>query len=166
MNSNDQIKSHNMNKIPSFHSTSPFIKDREGSDNMHLNLRNHNQFHSLTDATPTAELAKKSRDSYQRAGLIESSSMISSSKMNTMKAELSSIDKTEGFGDLTPNKKKDFYQDDSSTYNLMNMTVKNNQRTLQQTISPLHTNLKPVSSRMHSLYEQANYESNRVRIID
>ena len=88
--------------MPSFHSTSPFMKESGGiSQNVHH--RNHNQFHSLTDATPTGDLAKNSRDSYQRAGLIESTSMISSSKMMTMKADYSSIDNCEGYGSITPN---------------------------------------------------------------
>jgi len=43
-----------------------------------------------------------------------------------MKAEFSSIDNGEGYGNFTPNKIKDPFQEDSSTFNLMNMTVKNN----------------------------------------
>lgn len=150
-----------MSKIPSFHSTSPFVKENSINDN---GFRNNNQFHSLTDAAPTVDMSKNYRNSFHKNGLLESNSMISSSKMITMKAELSSIDNVDGNSDLTPNKNQEIYQDDT-TFNLMNVTAKN-QRTLQQTISPISTHAKAVSSRLHSLYDQPNYETNRVRIID
>lgn len=105
LNITDQIKLQNMNKIPSFHSTSPFVKDNSMTENVY---RNHNQFHSLNDSAPSVDLSRNGHHSYHKAGagLLESNSMISSTKMITMKAELNSIDHVDGNSDFTPNQKK------------------------------------------------------------
>ena len=89
LNITDQIKLQNMNKIPSFHSTSPFVKDSSINENVY---RNHNQFQSLNDSAPSMDLSRNGAHSYHKTGIHESNSMISSTKMITMKAELNSID--------------------------------------------------------------------------
>lgn len=98
LSSNDQINLQNINKVPSYYSSSPFVKDN--IINQNTVQRPFGQIHSLADASPN-ELAKNSPHQLQKGGSKMLDSISSKNNIMTINGDDANVK------DTTPNKRKE-----------------------------------------------------------